>query len=84
MVLVRVEAFEEVERSVGVCASSRVMSRCDDFEAVCEGLAQEDAKLHLAVADDVRVRRQPTPVAVDEVFDDGALVVLDEVDDPEG
>jgi hypothetical protein len=84
LVLVRVEAFEEIERPVGILASARVVAGRDDVVAVLERLAQEDAELHLAVADDVRVGGQAAAVAVDEVLDDRVAVVLDEVDDPEG
>ena len=84
LILVRVEAFEEVERPVGVRAATRVMAGRDDVEAVLERLAQEDPELHLAVADDVGVRGEALAVAVDQVLDDRLTVVLDEVDDPEG
>ena len=79
-----VEAFEEVERPVGVLTSARVVARRDDVIAVLDRLAQKDAELHLAIADDVGVRGQALAVAVDEVLDDRVAVVLDEVDDPEG
>ena len=60
------------------------MARRNDVVAVHERLAEEDAELHLAVADDIRVGGQALAVAVDEVLDDRLFVVLDEVDDPEG
>ena len=84
LILVGVEAFEQVEGAVGVLAATRVVSGGDGIIAVGQRPTQEDAELHFAVTDDVRVRGQAIPIAVDEVLDHGLAVVLDEVEDAEG
>ncbi|NBR18563.1 MAG: hypothetical protein EBT81_12095 [Gammaproteobacteria bacterium] len=63
LILVRVESLEQVEGSIGVRASARIVTGRDLVVTVGQGPPEEDPELHLAVADDVGIRRAALSVA---------------------
>jgi len=81
LVFIGVTAFEQVAAAVGIIQFADVVTCGDGIEAVVEGVALEDAELHLAVAHDVGVWRDAFLVALDEVVDNLFAVFVDEVDD---
>lgn len=77
LVLVRIDAAENVGSAVGVVAAAGVVTGGDAIKTVCESLAGEDAKLHFPIAENVRIRRQAVPIAFDQILHDVLAVVFD-------
>ncbi len=83
LVFLIVNAFKEIEGAVVAADFAGVMSGGDGGETFGEGVVEEDAELHFAVAHHIGVRGDAAFIAVEEVFDDALFVLVDEVDDAE-
>lgn len=83
LILIGVAAFEE-RGAIGRLDGLAIVAGCDAGEAVGERPIQEDAELHFAVTEDIRVWGEALAVAIDHILDDAVMVGVDKIQDLEG
>ena len=59
------------------------MAGRDVLESLRERVVEKDPEFHLAVAPDIRIRRDAGAVAFDQILDDPVAVGIDQIDHPE-
>ena len=83
LVFVRIRTAQNHRRAIGQHPLPRVVTRRHKLKPLAQRVVEKHAEFHLAIAPHIRVGRDASAIAVNQVIDDPVPVAVDEIKHPE-